>query len=394
MAKPPPANPANPAAGRPRGGATLPTLQQRLWAVSQRHPDIATRQLQALERARERQGDLAGAIDLLCQRFQLQEHRGRALDLRGDLQRAAEQAQAAALVPQAARVAEALGRVAYQQGNYLDATEHWSRALDWAEACADERVGVSARVGLGQIHYAMGAWTTGLRFHRDAATRLASLGGQGGPGAVAGAAGQAADGSADSYLAAKVALNIGVGHFESGQLEDAERHFSHGLAAARRGEHREFEAEAHWHLARAALVRGQLQWAVADCRLALHIASRLNHHWLEAAASRTWTEIALARGDEAAAIRSTLHGLELAERIQSKPQQSQAHLQLARLLDQRGELRAALDHLWRHVALQAEFERQTLPNRAALFAGLDAATRPLPELPANAPPSAKNPSAR
>ncbi|MGL1742643.1 hypothetical protein ACSTHD_23700, partial [Vibrio parahaemolyticus] len=87
---------------------------------------------------------------------------------------------------------------------------------------------------------------------------------------------------------------IGVGSFETGDLPAAERHFSHGLAAARRGGHRVFEAEAHWHLARAALARQRMDWAVADCRLALDIAARQGYPWLEAAASRTWTEIALA----------------------------------------------------------------------------------------------------
>jgi ATP/maltotriose-dependent transcriptional regulator MalT len=227
---------------------------------------------------------------------------------------------------------------------------------------------VAARIGLGQIHYAMGAWTTGLRFHRDA---LARLGPQG-----------------DSYLAAKVALNIGVGHFETGHLEDAERHFAHGLAAARRGSHREFEAEAHWHLARAALARGQLPWATADCRLALGLAARLGHHWLEAAASRTWTEIALARGDEAGAVRSTLHGLALAERIQSRPQQSQAHRQLAQLLEKQGDLQGALAHLWRHVELQAEVERHTPSGPAPLYAAPEPGEAP------EAHPRTLSPSAR
>jgi tetratricopeptide (TPR) repeat protein len=217
------------------------------------------------------------------------------------------------------------------------------------------------------VHYAMGAWNSGLRFHRDAQARLGAL--------------------RDDYLAAKVALNLGVGHFESGRLEDAERQFAHGLAAARRGSHREFEAEAHWHLARAALTRGQLHLAIADCRLALGLAARLHHHWLEAAASRTWTAIALARGDEADAIRSTQHGLALAERIESKAEQSQAHLQLARLLERQGDAAAALAHLWRHVELQAEFERQTMPDRVGRFPAADAA----PSADEGAPP--KTPSA-
>jgi tetratricopeptide (TPR) repeat protein len=331
--------------------ALAPVLQ-RLSRIAARHPDIALQRLAGVEQAMRVRGELATATDVLCLRFHMLEHRGRALELRAALTEAARALAPAGLALQAARVAEALGRIAYQQADYLDASEHWSRALDLADAAKDQRVGVLARVGLGQVHYAMGAWNSGLRFHRSALEHLQSLN--------------------DSYLAAKVSLNLGVGHFETGMLEDAERYFSHGLAAARRGGHREFEAEAHWHLARAALARGEQRWAIADCRLALNIASQLGHHWLEAAASKTWTEIALARNDEAAAIGSTQHALTLAERIESKHQQRDAHLQLARLLERRGEPAQALKHLWRYVELQADIERQTLPNRLKLFTTAEA----------------------
>lgn len=322
----------------PAKAAAMTRLLERLTRAAARHPRWVLAWLTQQEQQGRAQGNRAGALDALVLRFHLLEHRGRALELQGELQRAALEADPAQMPLQAARVAEAQGRLAYQQGHYLDATEHWSRALDWAEAAHDAHLGISARIGLGQIHYAMGAWSTGLRWHRDALQRLAGLD--------------------DSYLAAKVAINLGVGHLESQQLEDAERQFAHGLAAARRGGHREFEAEAHWHLAQTALARGQVPLAVADCRLALNLASQLQHHWLEAAASRTWTEIALVRGDEAAAIRSTRHGLALAERIQSKAEQRRAHLQLAKLLERQGDAQQALHHLWRVVELQADVERQ------------------------------------
>jgi tetratricopeptide (TPR) repeat protein len=349
-----------------RGGAAL--LYARLQRAGMRHPDWAAALRERLEQRRRAAGDLPGALDALCERFALLEHAGRALDLAEPLARAAAEADAAALQGAGARIAEARGRTAYQQGHYFLANEQWSRALDLAEACGARRTAVAARIGLGQVHYAMGAWNGGLRFHREA---LAQLGGL----------------SGDSDLAAKVALNIGVGQFEIGQLEDAERHFAHGLAAARRGGHREFEAEAHWHLARAALARGQMALATTDCRLALSLAARLRHAWLEGAASRTWTEIELARGDEAGAVRSTQHALALAERIASRPQQSAAHRQLARLLERQGDLAGALAHLWRHVALEAEAARETVPEAQA---------RPVTsgETPHAATPPTGSPSAR
>lgn len=335
--------PAEPGAVEADRRDALSSLYGRLHRAGMRHPDWAAALLERLEQRRRAAGDRAGALDALCERFALLEHAGRALDLAERLAVAALEADAAGLPAAAARVAEARGRIAYQQGRYFEANEQWSRALDLAEASGARRAAVAARIGLGQVHYAMGAWNSGLRFHREALSQLGGLAG-------------------DSDLAAKVALNIGVGQFEIGQLEDAERHFAHGLAAARRGGHREFEAEAHWHLARAALARGQLALATTDCRLALSLAARLRHAWLEGAASRTWTEIALARGDEAGAVRSTQHALALAERIASRPQQSAAHRQLARLLERQGDPAGALAHLWRHVELEAEAAREAVPE--------------------------------
>lgn len=337
---------------QPAASEALADLLGRIAHVAHRHPAVADRLLDRLSVNAFTAGDTAVGVDALYARFGLLEPRGRALELLPALEQAGALAAAGHFPVQAARVCEALGRIAYQQGEYQLASEQWSRALDLSEVNGHLQTDVAARIGLGQIHYAHADWARGLRQMRDAGEHLTRLGSQGD----------------DSYLAAKLALNIGVGSFETGDLPAAERHFSHGLAAARRGTHRVFEAEAHWHLARAALARQRMDWAVADCRLALDIAARQGYPWLEAAASRTWTEIALARGDNAAAVRSTRHALALAQRIQSRAQARQAHLQLAELLQAEGDAPGALDHLWQHLALQSEIERLSLPARTTLAA--------------------------
>lgn len=318
------------------------TLLRRLVRVAHRHAVAGERCLRRLYEAAQAGGDTALAVDALYLRFALIEPRGRARELLAELTQAQARAVAEQRPLQAARAGEALGRIAYQQGEYQRAGEHWARALELAELDGNPQMAVAARIGLAQIRYAHGDWAAGLRLHQGAAEMLA--------------------GQPDSYLAAKLALNLGVGHLELGDLPAAERQFSHGLAAARRGGHREFEAEAHWHLAQTSLARQQLLWAIADCRLVLDIAARQGYPWLEAAASRTWTEIALARGDTPAAIRSTRHGLALAERIQARAQASAAHQLLAQLLQQEGDNGGALDHLWLHLALQAELERLSQPG--------------------------------
>lgn len=337
---------------QPAATDALAELLARIGRVARRHPAVADRLLDNLSANAFAAGDIAVGIDALYARFALLEPRGRALELLPALEQAGALAAAGHFPVQAARVCEALGRIAYQQGEYQLASEQWSRALDLSEVSGHLQTGVAARIGLGQIHYAQADWARGLRQMRNAGEHLAQLSSRGD----------------DSYLAAKLALNIGVGSFETGDLPAAERHFSHGLAAARRGAHRVFEAEAHWHLARAALARQRMDWAVADCRLALDIAARHGYPWLEAAASRTWTEIALARGDNAAAVRSTRHGLALAQRIQARAQARQAHKQLAELLQAEGDADGALNHLWQHLALQTEIERLSLPARTTLAA--------------------------
>lgn len=335
---------------QPAASPALADLLGRIGRVSHRHSAAADRLLEALSTRAFASADTAVGVDALYARFGLLEPRGRALELLPALEQAGALAAAGHFPVQAARVCEALGRIAYQQGEYQLASEQWSRALDLAEVSGHLQTGVAARIGLGQIHYAHADWARGLRQMRDAAEHLKLAG------------------MDDSYLSAKLALNIGVGSFETDDLPAAERHFSHGLAAARRGTHRVFEAEAHWHLARAALARQRMDWAVADCRLALDIAARQGYPWLEAAASRTWTEIALARGDNASAVRSTRHGLALAQRIQARAQARQAHRQLAELLQAEGDAPGALEHLWQHLALQSEIERLSLPARTTLAA--------------------------
>jgi len=334
--------------------------------------------VQALRQA----GELAAALDALYAQFYLAERMGQALSLQQELNSALNEAAEAHLTSQAACLHEALGRVAYQKGEYFEATEQWSRALDLsnlaqargepqaeAEAEAQQRtsqqaeqlrVGVAARIGLGQIHYALGAWDRGRRFHRDAAELLGQLD--------------------DPYLAAKLALNMGVGHFENAQLADAEAQFRLGLEQAQRGPHPEFIGEAYWQLARTALARRQVEAAAEPCQLALAWARRLGHQWLEGMACQSWTEIALARGDRDEALRSARQALALTRQIQSRSGESQAHLQLARLLQAQGDAQAALDHLWQHQALREEIERLSLPERLLRLAHYDLTRKPPEEL--------------
>ncbi|MBB4843710.1 signal transduction histidine kinase [Paucibacter oligotrophus] len=355
-----PQPPADTSADRlPPPRAKAPPLA-RLARLAKRHPGCALRRYEKLARRAREAGQEALSLDVLCAQFQLMERMGRALDLREALGLARQRAAATHLPLQAAGVFEASGRLAYQTGDYFEATAHWSRTVDLAQLVGDIPLGVAARIGLGQIHYALGAWESGRRYHREGQQLLAQ-----------------AD---DSYLSAKLALNMGVGFFECKQLAEAEQQFRLGLAEAQRGEHREYIAEAHWQLARTALVQGRNDESTRQCGTALQMAQQLGHAWLQSVALQTWTELAINRQDLPEAVQACQRSLAQAQRIQSRHQESQAHVQMARLMQQQGQTGQALQHLWQHLRLQTEIERQSLPERLGLLAHYDLLRKPPEEL--------------
>lgn len=338
----------------------VPPPLQRLDRVAARHPRLALPAYTQLIQQARSAGALELALDGLYAQFYLAERMGAALEQQSALSAGLEEAAQAHLTLQAARLHEALGRVAYQRGEYFEASEQWSRTLDLANLAGDLPAGVAARIGLGQIHYALGAWDKGRRFHRDAAEMLGRID--------------------HSYLAAKLALNMGVGHFENAQLTEAEQQFRHGLAQALRGPHADFIGEAHWQLARTALSLHQPEQAASECQQALGWARRLGHRWLEGMACQTWTDIAIARGDPTEAIRSCREALSLAQQIHARAGESQAHAQLARLLQQQGDTASALQHLWQHQSLRDEIERLSLPERLLRLAHYDLSRKPPEEM--------------
>ncbi|MCP6462330.1 hypothetical protein NL471_26465, partial [Klebsiella pneumoniae] len=92
-------------------------------------PALADRLLAALSQQAFAAGETAAGVDALYARFGLLEPRGRALELLPELEQAGALTAAGHFPVQAARVCEALGRIAYQQGEYQLAGEQWSRAL-------------------------------------------------------------------------------------------------------------------------------------------------------------------------------------------------------------------------------------------------------------------------
>lgn len=348
----------------------------RVIALARRHPRLALGLLERLAERAEADDNPALAVDTLCARFQLLERLGQAGELELPLSAALQRCQLHHLPRQAAQCHEALGRIHYQRGEYQDAGEHWSQAVDLARLVGDTRSAVAARIGLGQIHHALGNWAAGRRFLDEAAHWLREVD--------------------DSYLRAKLALNRGVSRLHEGGpqagiqagiqagpqagLTQARTHFQQGLEAALHGGHTEYEAEALWQLARVDLAEGQIPAARHGALRALQLAERLGHHWLQGMALQTLTELALAEGAPDQALELAQRALALAEQLGSREQQATLHLRLARLRQDGGQPDAALRHLWSHVELQAQIERLAPPERVGVLDRFDPASQAPEEL--------------
>lgn len=327
----------------------------RLAPVALAHPLLALPMYQALE-ARWLPEDPQAATEAVLGQFFVLERLGRAGELWQRLHNGLDQARLSHQPGLAARLHEALGRIHYQRSEYAESTAQWSNAVDLAQLAGDERTGVAARIGMGQIHYALGNWQDGERFHADAEALLA--------------------GFSDPYLESKLALNLGVGLFHQQAYSAAQAQFERGLAAARRARHRDYQAEALWHLARCAQARGELQKALQSCRDALGLAMRIGYAWLQAMASNTLSELAFAAQDTAEAIRAGEQALAVARRMGARRLQSAAHRALARLYQAEGRLAAALEQLWQHQALEQELQRLSLPERIEQLAQYDLSRKP------------------
>jgi signal transduction histidine kinase len=348
------------ASRRPAMKAVPDDPLQRVLALAGRHPTLALGLFERLAARAEADDNAALAIDSLCGRFLVLERLGQATQLMVPLTAALERCKLGHLPRQAAQCHEALGRIHYQLGEYQDASLHWSQAVDLAGLAADTRSAVAARIGLAQIHYALGDWVAGQRFLDDAAQLLQELD--------------------DAYLRAKLALNQGVGWLQRQALEAAAQQFRLGLAAAQRAGHREYEAEALWQLARVALGRGEAQQAERLARQALALAEQVSHHWLQSMALQTLTELAQGQGALEQAHHLAHRALALALQLGAREQQANAHRQLAALEQALARPDAALRHLWAALDLQAELQRLSLPERVSVLARFDPANQGPEEL--------------
>ncbi|MEH0167538.1 hypothetical protein [Roseateles microcysteis] len=269
--------------------------------------------------------------------FFVLERWGRAAEMQGELQQALNDAKSQRALAEAAELSEAVGRLHYQRGDYVQACQAWAQTLEWA--ADDSRAACLARIGLTHLCYALGDWARGGRVLDQAEAHYRRF-------------------AADPYLHAKFALNRAVSLRATQGPQAALPALDEALAAARAAGHHDYEAEAIWHRARCARDSGDVAEALNLARQAQALAQRCGYRWLQAQASLLQAE--LQEGDVALAAAGA--ALSLAEVLQSRSLQASAHGRLAELMQAQGEFGPSWYHAQQRQQLDATLGQPELPG--------------------------------
>lgn len=327
-----------------QGGMTgwTPAQWMARWErVVMRHPALALpllRQLMA-------QGGEAARPALLGAFFVL-ERWGRGPELQSELEAEVAQARQHKQLEDAAELSEALGRLHYQRGDYVQACNAWSQTLELADD--ETRWACLARIGLAHLCFALGDWARGGRVLDQAELHYPHL-------------------AHDPYLLAKIALNRAVALRATQGPQAALATLDEAQAAARAAGHRDYEAEAMWHHARCARDSGALDQALQQARQAQAMAQRCSYRWLQAQALLLESE--LQQGTPA--IQAAQQALGLGEALQSRSVQAGAHGRLSQLMQERGELGPSWHHQQQRQRLEATLGQTELPARLEALARFD-----------------------
>ncbi|MDF3035712.1 MAG: hypothetical protein K0S28_986, partial [Paucimonas sp.] len=331
----------------------------RLARVARRHPKCAVHQYARLQAAAQNEGNMVLFLDALYERFFVLEQLGEASTLLGELYEGMQLAEQHHLPSHAARMMEAIGRVRYTRGEYGEAMKYWMSSIDTAILANDIRVGVNARIGLGQLFNAYGDYESGTRFHRDAVELLKQID--------------------DDYLTSKLAINLGVNQYESGELQEAEKEFQRGVEAAERGGYRHYAAEARWKLGCIANDRSQLAEAETLVRQALKEAVACGYTWLQAVCYLTLGDVLVRGKNIPDAVLAYRDGLAFCERMNMRHQEAIFHTKLSQLAEQSGNLDEALRHARRHQEIETELARLKAGNQLRDLSHYDLSQKPAGE---------------
>ncbi|MBL8057721.1 MAG: tetratricopeptide repeat protein, partial [Anaerolineales bacterium] len=241
----------------------------------------------------------------------------------GAYEPAAERARAARRIAAAVGDPRALGRaenllgVTELRDNARAAIEHFQRALDLYQQAGDLQGQANTSNLMANAHFKLGQWSAAAEAYRGARASFSQLGdvyrsalalnNLAGVARNQGHLAEALDHyreaaatleriSASAAVRGIVEMNLGDTHLRQPDVETAFGHLHLAQKLFAQTGSRDFLPELHRHLARAALLSGDMAQAEADCQTALALAEELNMRGERACALRVLGEVDLSRG--------------------------------------------------------------------------------------------------
>jgi diguanylate cyclase (GGDEF)-like protein len=331
----------------------------RIGRVARRHPRNAVALYLQLQANAQRDLNVPLLLDALYGRFFVLEQLGAADAMLNELFDGLQLAEQYHLPSHASWMMEAVGRISYTKGAYTEAMKYWMSSIDTALLAGDVRTGVNARIGLGQLYNAYSDYASGARFHRDAVALLTQID--------------------DPYLACKLAINLGVNQYATGELDEAEQEFKRGLSEAERGGFSHYAAEARWKLGCIAYDRHQLDEAEEQIRRALKGAKAAGYSWLQGVAYLTLGDVLVSSGKLADALVAYRDGLLFSESVRARQHEATFHAKLSQLCEDTGDLKGALAHARRLQNIEAELARLKAGNQLQDLSHYDLSQKPAGE---------------
>lgn len=309
--------------------AIAPQLQQalsRIEATMHAQPQEALRLCeQVFAEAWQMREPLAHV--LAAERYGLiMDHLGRGIEARNALFDALQAAQSAHLFAGEARLLEQIARGYYTEGQYRQAIQYWAHCAEVSEQSGREvKTWISAKVGLGQIYYALGDFESAAALHREALARV-----------------HEAD---DPYLDAKVKINLGVDLIPLQRSSEATEVFMAALDLCLLHQFSDYAAETSFRLGQIQLEQGELKHAFAFLDAALGHARDVDYRWGEANILACQAEVFARQGDHATALQTVRRAQVIANADRFSHMLHQQHFAAARYAEAMGDVVTALTEL-------------------------------------------------
>ncbi len=192
----------------------------------------------------------------------MMDHLGRNAEARDILFEALQAAQAAHWFNEEAKLLEQIARGYYSSGKYREAVQYWVRCADVAgKTEGEQRSWILAKIGLGQVYFALDDHTSGLQLLEEAARRLPECD--------------------DPYLDAKVKINLAVGLIRLDRSCEAKQTLLQSVDICMKHQYLDYAAESNLRLGQIEMAHGAYDLALAHFESGIVQALAVSYRWAE-----------------------------------------------------------------------------------------------------------------